>query len=161
MGCLREEKRINSPPARVWRIIEKHLQHPETSTQDHDSTLIQDVRGEALSEQRSGVGTRTRWFYEYRGKPFVWDDIVIEWDPSRRVVWKSTSTWVMEDSFTLHPSEDGSYTRLVYDMSYQLPYWLIGKLYGRLILEPRMRQHLTAVLGRMKKLSENPFDLGG
>ncbi len=161
MGRLREEERINSPPARVWQIIEKHLQHPEASTQDRDSTQIQDVRGEPLSEQRTGVGTRTRWFYKYRGKPFVWDDIVTEWDPSRRVAWKSTSTWVMEDSFTLQPSEDGTYTRLVYDMSYQLPYWLVGKLYGRLVLEPRMRQHLTAVLGRMKKLSENPFDAGG
>ncbi len=161
MGRLREEERINSPPARVWRIIEKHLQHPEMSTQDRGSAQIQDVRGEPLSEQRTGVGTRTRWFYKYRGKPFVWDDIVVEWDPGRKVVWKSTSTWVMEDSFTLQPSEDGAYTRLVYDMSYQLPYWLIGKLYGWLILEPRMRQHLTAVLGRMRKLCENPFDAGG
>ncbi len=161
MGRLREEKRINSPVARVWRIIEKHLQHPETSTQDPDPTQIQDVKGEPLSEQRSGVGTRTRWFYEYRGKPFVWDDIVIEWDPGRKVAWRATSTWVMEDSFTLQPLEDGTSTRLVYDMSYQLPYWLIGKLYGRLILERQMRQHLAAVLGRMKKLSENPFDTGG
>ncbi len=161
MGRLSEEERINSPPARVWRIIEKHLQHPETSTQERDSTRIQEGRGEPLSEQRTGVGTRTRWFYKYRGKPFVWDDIVIEWDPCRRVAWKSTSTWVMEDSFTLKPSEDGANTRLVYDMSFQLPYWLIGKLYGRLILEPQMRQHLTAVLSRMKKLSENRFDTGG
>ncbi len=158
MGRIRDEVKVNSTPQRVWRIIEKHLEHPETSTQDRDSTQIQDVRGEPLSEQRAGVGTRTRWFYEYRGKPFVWDDIVTEWDPGRRVVWKSTSAWVMEDSFTLQPSEDGTRTMLVYNMNYQLPYWLIGRLYGRLILEPRMRQHLTTVLGRMKKLSENPFD---
>lgn len=161
MGHITDEVTINSPSKRVWRIIEKHLRHPETSTQDAGSTQIQDVRGEPLSEQRAGVGTRTRWFYKYRGKPFVWDDIVIEWDPGRRVAWKSTSTWVMEDSFTLQPLEGDTYTRLVYDMSYQLPYWLIGKLYGKLVLEPQMRQHLTAVLARMKKLCENPFDTGG
>ena len=157
MGTLREEIKIKSPPGRVWRIIEKHLEHPELSTQSQDPGAIQEMQGESLSEQRSGVGTRTRWHYTYRGKPFVWDDVVTEWDPGKRVVWKSTSGWQMEDAFTLTPSDTGSQTRLNYDMNYRLPYGLLGTIYGRLLLETRMRKHIKGVLERIKNVSENPL----
>ncbi len=103
-----------------------------------------------MSEQRSGVGTRTRWHYTYRGKPFVWDDVVTEWDPGRRVVWRSTSTWEMEDSFTLTSLESGTQTDLTYDMNYRLPYGLLGRIYGKLFLERRMRKHLSGVLERTR-----------
>ena len=157
MGRLREEIKIKSPPGRVWRIIEKHLEHPELSPRGRDPGEIQETRGESLSEQRSGVGTRTRWHYKYRGKPFVWDDVVAEWDPGKRVVWKSTSGWQMEDAFTLTSSDAGTRTRLTYDMNYLLPYGLLGRIYGRLLLEPRMRKHLKGVLERIRGLSESPF----
>jgi polyketide cyclase/dehydrase/lipid transport protein len=158
MGRLREEIKIKSPPGRVWRIIEKHLEHPELSPVSRDQGQIQEMKGEPLSEQRSGVGTRTRWHYTYRGKPFVWDDVVIEWDPGTRVVWKSTSAWEMEDTFRLTPSDSGSQTSLSYDMNYRLPYGLLGRIYGRLILETRMHKHLKGVLERIKNISENPFE---
>ncbi len=106
-----------------------------------------------MSEQRGGVGTRTRWFYSYKGRRFAWDDLVTEWVPEKRIVWKATSGWQMEDSFTLQKEETG--TRLVYDMSYRLPYGPLGWLYGKLILEPRMRRHLNNILQRTKNLSEN------
>jgi uncharacterized membrane protein len=115
------------------------------------------MEGEPLSEQRSGVGTTTRWHYAYRGKPFVWDDVVTEWDPGKRVVWKSTSGWEMEDSFTLKSLESGMQTHLAYDMNYRLPYGLLGRIYGKLLLEPRMRKHLRGALERIADLSENPF----
>ena len=62
MGKLREEIEIKAPPARVWRIIEKHMEHPELSTEDQGSREIQAIRGEPLSEQdlalaREPVGT--------------------------------------------------------------------------------------------------------
>jgi len=101
------------------------------------------------------VGTRSRWFYTYKGKPFVWDDVVTEWEPEKRIAWKATSAWDMEDSFTLQPEESG--TRLIYDMDYGLPYGPLGWLYGKLVLEHRMIRHLSGVLARMKKLAENPL----
>ncbi len=155
MGRLSRSIRIDSPPKRVWRIIEKHLEHPEAPTTEGEPGDIHESHGEALSEQRSGVGTRTRWFYAYRGKPFVWDDVVTEWDPEKRVAWKATSGWEMKDSFTLQREESG--TRLVYDMDYHLPYGPIGWLYGRLLLDHQMSRHLSGVLGRMKRLCENPL----
>jgi polyketide cyclase/dehydrase/lipid transport protein len=155
LARLSRNIRIDSPPTRVWRIIEKHLEHPEASPIEREPGDIQESHGEALSEQRSGVGTRTRWFYTYKGKPFVWDDVVTEWEPGRRIVWKATSGWEMEDSFTLQP-EDKS-TRLVYDMDYHLPLGLLGWIYGRLVLEPRMIRHLNGMLQRTKRLCESPL----
>lgn len=157
MGKLREEIEIKSPPSRVWRIIEKHLEHPELSSPSEDPSGIHETQGEPLSEQRSGIGTRTRWHYSYHGKPFVWDDVVTEWNPGRRIVWKATSAWEMEDAFTLRPSDSGNGTRLIYDMDYRLPYGFLGRIYGRLVLEPRMRKHLRRVLERVRNISENPF----
>ncbi len=157
MDKLREEITIKSPPSRVWRIVEKHLEHPELSSGGQDSGEIHETQGEPLSDQRSGVGTRTRWHYIYRGKPFVWDDIVTMWDAGKRVVWKTTSGWEMEDAFTLTPSDAGTQTHLTYDMNYRLPYGLLGKIYGKLLLEPRMRKHLKGVLERIRDISENPF----
>jgi len=145
---------IKSPATRVWRIIEKHLEHPEVPT-DRQPGDIQEAHAEALSEQRRGVGTRTRWFYTYKKKPFVWDDVVTEWEPERKIAWKATSAWEMRDSFTLQPEENG--TRLVYDMKYHLPYGPLGWFYGRLVLDHQMSRHLSGVLGRMKKLCENPL----
>jgi len=146
---------INSPRARVWRILEKHIEHPEISYDDPSPGSIKELHGEALSEQRRGVGTRTRWFYKYRGKPFTWDDVVTGWDPIDWVKWKTTSGWKMEDSFNLRENDHG--TQLTYEMSYRLPYGPLGWLYGKLILEPRMRRHLDHVMVRIKRLSEDPF----
>jgi len=159
MGRLSRNIGINSPPTRVWRIIEKHLEHPEAGSAESEPGDIQESHAEALSEQRNGVGTRSRWFYKYRGKPFVWDDVVTEWEPEKRIAWKATSGWEMEDSFTLQAEENG--TRLVYDMDYHLPYGPLGWLYGKLVLEHRMLRHLNVVLARMKKLSENQLTQSG
>jgi hypothetical protein len=157
LGRLREEVKIKSPPDRIWRIIEKHLEHPEQTSGGHDPGEIHETHCEPLSEQRSGVGTKTRWHYTYRGKPFVWDEIVTVWDPGKQVVWKTTSGWEMADSFTLMPSGGSAQTRLIYNMTYKLPYRLLGRIYGRLLLESRMRRHLKSVLGKIRDLTENPF----
>jgi ligand-binding SRPBCC domain-containing protein len=155
LGRLSRNIRIDSPPSRVWRIIEKHLEHPEVATLKQEPGEIQESHGEALSQQRSGIGSRTRWFYTYKRKPFVWDDVVTEWQPEKRIAWQATSGWEMKDSFTLQHEENG--TRLVYDMDYHLPYGPLGWLYGKLVLEHRMSRHLIGVLARMKRLCENPI----
>ncbi len=155
MGRIVERILVNCPPARIWRLLEKHLEHPEISPIQQDPGDITEQRGEALTSQRDGIGTRTRWYYNYREKPFVWDDIVTEWEPGKRVAWRTTSAWDMDDSFTLFSREKG--TLVSYNMSYRLPYGPLGAIYGKLLLEPRMRKHLDGVLRRMKRLCEAPF----
>lgn len=71
------------------------------------------------------------------------------------MVWKATSAWDMVDSFTLVP--EANTTRVVYEMDYRLAYGLLGALYGKLVLERRMRRHLEGVLERMKRLCETPL----
>ena len=131
------------------------MQHPDSSSLEDVKASIREVHGTPLSAQRAGIGTRTSWTYSYRGKPFTWDDIVVEWTPDNRVAWKATSGWTMEDSFTLRQEEDG--TVLSYDMTYSLPYGFLGSLYGRFLLDRRMRNHLEKVLKRIKDLSEHPL----
>jgi uncharacterized membrane protein len=155
LSRLSKEVTVHSPASRVWRILEKHLEHPEVSPINSDPGKIQESRGEAISEQRSGVGTRTRWFYTYNRKPLAWDDVVTEWEPEKKIAWETSSGWEMKDSFTLEPADGG--TRLIYEMKYHLPYGPIGWLYGKLVLEPRMKRHLSSVLQRTKNLCENPL----
>jgi polyketide cyclase/dehydrase/lipid transport protein len=146
---------IKAPRSRIWRLIEKHLEHPEVSPIEENPSGIQEVRGEPLSQQRHGIGTSTRWFYKYGSKPFTWDDEVVQWEPESRVEWKTTSRWNMRDSFNLRTVKEG--TRLEYLMDYSLPYGPLGAIYGKLVLEPKMRRHLRGVLERLKRLSEDPF----
>ncbi len=146
---------VNCQPDRVWRLLEKHQEHPEVSLIQQDPGDIQQVRGEALTTQRNGTGTKTRWHYKYGGKPFVWDDVVTVWEPGRRIAWKTTSSWNMMDSFSLTREEDG--TRVTYEMGYTLPYGPLGAVYGKLILGPKMRKHLEGVLRRMKRICEEPL----
>ena len=158
MGQITREILVNCQPDRVWRLLEKHQEHPEVSPIQQDPGDIQQVRGEALTTERKGIGTKTRWHYRYGGKPFVWDDVVTVWETGRRIAWRATSAWDMEDSFTLARGGDG--TRVTYKMKYRLPYGPFGAVYGKLVLEPKMRKHLEQVLGRMKKLCEEPLSLG-
>ncbi len=155
MGHIFQQIFVNCQPDRVWRLLEKHQEHPEVSLIQQDPGGIQQVRGEALTTQRKGTGTKTRWHYKYGGKPFVWDDIVTEWEPVTRIAWKATSSWNMEDSFSLTREGDG--TRVKYEMGYRLPYGPLGTVYGKVILEPKMRKHLEGVLRRMKSLCEEPL----
>lgn len=155
MGVLVHDIFINCQPARIWRLFEKHLEHPELSMVQSNPGEIQQVRGEAISQRRAGIGTRTRWHYMYSSKPFDWDDVVTVWEPGRRVGWKTTSSWKMEDSFTITPEEGGA--RVTYEMRYKLPYGPLGAVYGKVILEPKMRKHLQGVLRGMKKLCEEPL----
>lgn len=155
MRQLVHEVFINCQPARIWRLFEKHLEHPELAMVQSDPGEIQQAKAEALSEQRAGIGTRTRWHYTYGRKPFDWDDVVTVWEPGKRVGWKTTSSWDMEDSFTITPEKNGA--RVTHEMEYRLPYGPLGAVYGRVILEPKMRKHLQGVLLRMKRLCEEPF----
>ncbi len=157
MGHILQEIFVKCQHDRVWRLLEKHQEHPEVGLIQQDPGDIQQVRGEALTTQRKGTGAKTRWHYKYGGKPFVWDDVVTGFEPGRRIAWKTTSTWNMEDSFSLTGERDA--TRVTYEMRYRLPHGPLGAVYGKVILEPKMRKHVEGVLRRLKRLCEEPLSL--
>jgi len=150
---IEKEIVIDSPSKKVWMVIEKHLENPQSPVEDEPEGPIRSLHGEPLSEQRKSVGTKTRWIYQLRTRKFVWDDIVIECAENEKITWKATSTWKMKDSFIL-TSISKEKTRLAYVMDYTLPYGILGKIYDKLFLRNSMEKYLEATLVRMKKVIE-------
>lgn len=146
---------IDAPPEVIWTMMARHQQYPEVEVErgpEWDDLVIKDLRGEALTEQRKGIGARTRWFYKFYWYTFKWDDEVTEWDENRRILWKSISTWEMIDSFDLVPEEGG--TRLVYEMEYSPPYGILGKIWYRLFVNRHLEKQLEYTLLQMKRNAE-------
>lgn len=143
---------IDAPPKKVWTLIVQHLKYPDRHANEEETAPIKAGGGKAISKKRVGVGVTTRWTYEFRNKTYTWDDIVTEWVENKRIVWKSTSTWQMEDSFDLEPTESG--TRLIYIMDYKLPYGFLGWIYGKLRLQKPMEKTLENTLMNMKRVVE-------
>lgn len=143
---------IDALPKKVWTLIVQHLKYPDHPADEEGMAPIKAVRGKAISKKRAGVGVTTRWTYEFKGKTYTWDDIVTEWVDNKRIAWKSTSTWQMEDSFDLEPTEKG--TRLIYTMDYKLPYGFLEWIYGKLRLQKPMEKTLENTLMNMKRMVE-------
>ena len=144
---------IQASPRTIWTIIVKHLEHPEQPEQpDSDTAPIRGLGGIPLSEKRTGIGARTRWTYEFRGKRFTWDDEVTGWDEERQVVWKAISTWTMIDSFELLPTKTG--TTIIYRMQYKFPYGPLGWLVARLLYHRHMERSLEKTLRDLKTSAE-------
>lgn len=152
---LIREIQVASRPEIIWNMIVKHLEHPEIEG-ERDSEwkrlAIKDLRGEALTPNRRGVGVRTRWQYSFYGFPFNWDDEVTEWVEPKRIAWTSISTWKMDDSFTVMAADSES--RLVYEMDYVPPYGILGRIHFSLLVHRQLEKHIEYVLRRMKRNAE-------
>lgn len=150
-----KEIMISASPEVIWNIMVKHLEYPEIEREhgpEWKKLAIKDVKGESLTSKRSGAGVKTRWHYTFFGLQFVWDDEVIEWEEMKRIVYKSTSTWNMIDSFTLTPRNSES--RLVNKMDYTPPYGILGRIYYSLIVNRHLERNLEYTLRQMKRSAE-------
>lgn len=113
----------------IWTLIVQHLKYPEKEAErgsEWDKLVIKNIKGEALTSNRSGIGVRTRWYYKFYFYTFKWDDEVVEWEELKKITWKSISTWDMVDSFIMKTA--GKETRLTYEMNYTPQYWIFGKI---------------------------------
>ncbi len=153
MPKIEKEIVINAPKKKVWTVIAKHLKNPEYPVEEEPKGPIRSLYGKPLSEQRKGVGTKTKWIYQLRTRKFVWDDVVTEWVENEKITWEATSAWKMRDSFIL-TSLNRERTRLTYFMEYTLPYGMLGRIYDRLFLRNSMEKYLEATLIRMRKTVE-------
>lgn len=144
---------IRTPPAIIWTIIVKHLEHPEQPEQPNSElSHVRGLGGVPLSQKRTGIGVRTRWTYEFRGKRFAWDDEVTGWEEGRLIAWKATSKWAMLDSFELLPTEAG--TTVFYRMQYRFPYGVLGWLAAKLFYHRHIEQSLEKTLRDLKSSAE-------
>lgn len=133
----------------------QHLKYPDRVAEREpgwDKLVIKDIKGEALTSNRIGIGVRTRWYYKFYFYTFKWDDEVIEWEELKKIAWKSISTWDMVDSFTIKPMNKE--TELIYEMGYTPPYWIFGKIWYRLFVHKPLERQLEYTLLQMKKSSE-------
>ena len=155
MPKIVKEILIDASPEIIWTMMVKHLEHPEIEVErgpEWDGLVIKDIRGEALTPNRIGIGVRTRWYYKFQWYTFKWDDEVTEWEEMRRITWKAISTWDMLDSFTIIPEEKG--TKLVYEMDYTAPYGILGKIWYRIFVNKHLEKHLEYTLLQMKRNAE-------
>lgn len=133
----------------------QHLKYPEKETEresEWDKLVIKNLKGKALTSNRTGVGVKTRWYYKFYFYPFKWDDEVIEWKELEKITWKTISTWDMVDSFLIEPR--GKETKLIYTMRYTPPYWIFGRIWYRLFVHKHLEKHLEYVLRQMKRSAE-------
>ncbi len=146
---------IEAPSEVIWTLMVQHLKYPEKEAErgpEWSELVIKDVKGEALTSNRSGIGVKTRWYYRFYFYTFKWDDEVVEWEELRKITWKAISTWDMVDSFIIRPA--GKETRLVYEMDYTPPYGIFGKIWYRLFVHKHLESHLEYTLLQMKRNAE-------
>ncbi len=133
----------------------QHLKYPEKEVErgpEWDKLVIKNIKGEALTSNRRGIGVKTRWYYKFHFYTFKWDDEVIEWEELRKMTWKSISTWDMVDSFTIKPQNNG--TKLTYEMDYTPPYGIFGGIWYRLFVHKHLERHLVYTILQMKRSAE-------
>lgn len=146
---------IEAPPKIIWTLMVQHLKYPEKETErgsEWHKLVIKNIKGKALTPNRSGIGVRTRWYYKFYFYTFEWDDEVVEWEELKKITWKSISTWDMVDSFTIEPGNKE--TRLIYEMDYTPPYGILGKIWYRLFVHRHLEKHLEYTLLQMKRSAE-------
>lgn len=154
MARIRKDIEINAPVRVVWRILENHMKHPEQRMAGQAEKIqpIVAKTGKRLTQQRTGVGVKTRWAYLWKGRTFEWEDVTTEWVEGRRVAWRTVSGWDMEDSFTLEPL--GGDTRVIYDMRYSLPHGVLGQVYDHLRFRRYVHRSLDETLSALKETTE-------
>lgn len=146
---------IKAPPETIWTLMVQHLKYPEKKAErgpKWDELVIKNMKGEALTSRRSGIGVRTRWYYKFYFYTFKWDDEVVEWEELRKITWKSISTWDMVDRFVIKP--ENSETKLIYEMDYTPPYGILGGIWYRLFVHKHLKKHLEYTILQMKRSAE-------
>ncbi len=131
----------------------RHLEHPEIPIPyEGKRPRIEPRMGLALTKERRGTGVGTRWSYTYRGKEYIWDDVVSEWVEEGKIAWTATKGMKMNDYFLLTPN--GSDTSLLYHISYKAPYGLLGTINERLFFRSAVIENIEWTLKALKDNAE-------
>jgi len=150
-----KEIMIKASAGIIWTLMVQHLKYPAMEVRrgpEWNKLVVKDIKGEALTSKRVGIGVRTRWYYKFYSYRFIWDDEVIEWKEFEKMAWRSISTWDMVDSFSLKPVNKE--TRLTYEIDYTPPYGILGRIWYRLFVHKHLEKHLEYTLLQMKRNAE-------
>ncbi len=129
------------------------MEHPETPIPyQGEPPRIEPKQGTPLTVERQGVGAKTRWEYRFRGRDYIWDDVVTEWIEGRKIAWKATSGLRLEDYFEILPEK--SNTTLRYHMWYRAPYLLFGAISERIFYRSAIIENIEWTLQVIERNAE-------
>ena len=122
LGRIERSIEIKAQPEKIWAIVFWD-RVPEWFD------IIKKV--EHTSEIKDGLGATTHVVAKAGGINAEWNSEVSEWRENEKIAWHSTGGQVtMTSSMTFSPIKDG--TKLTFEMDYDLPYSILGKIIDKL-----------------------------
>ncbi len=137
--------KINAPPEKVFFLLTDREEVPKWNK------LIREAR--VTSKERTGVGSTVHYVGEAGGARGEWDIETTEWVKDGKYAWRTTSGDVaMLVTWTLREVDGG--TELKYEIQYELPYSILGKIIDKLKASKDIENGMTAALQNLKQFSE-------
>ena len=144
MTKIEKAVEIKATPEKVFNYLKDLEKQPEwmPSIKSHKIT----------SERKEGVGITTHCITEPGGRRIEWDAEVTEWEVNKKIAWECNPPLKNKGSFSLEPLDDG--TRVTFEMNYELPYSILGKIIDRLKVRKDMEEDVSKGLENLKVLLE-------
>jgi uncharacterized membrane protein len=144
MSKIEKPIEIKATPEKVFNYIKDLEKQPDwmASIKSHKIT----------SERKEGVGITTHCVTEPAGRRMEYDSEVTEWEENRRLAWECRPPMKNKGSFTLEPIDDG--TRVLFEMEYELPYWLLGIIIDKIKVRKEIQESISKDLENLKDILE-------
>jgi uncharacterized protein YndB with AHSA1/START domain len=143
---IEKSVKINAPPEKVFGLLTDREQVPKWNK------LIKEAR--VTSTQQTGVGSTVHYVGEAGGAQGEWDIETTEWVKNKKYATRTTSGDVaMLVTWTLKEVNGG--TELTYEIRYELPYSILGKIINKLKASKDIENGMIVALQNLKQLSEN------
>jgi uncharacterized protein YndB with AHSA1/START domain len=143
---IEKSVKINAPPEKVFGLLTDREQVPKWNK------LIKEAR--VTSTQQTGVGSTVHYVGEAGGAQGEWDIETTEWVKNKKYATRTTSgDLAMLVTWTLKEVNGG--TELTYEIRYELPYSILGKIINKLKASKDIENGMIVALQNLKQLSEN------
>jgi uncharacterized protein YndB with AHSA1/START domain len=142
---IEKSAKIDAPPEKVFALL----------TDRKEVTKWNKLIKEAIvtSKEPTGVGSTVHYVGEAGGARGEWDIETTEWVKNKKYAWRTTSGDVaMLTTWTL--KEANGTTELTYEIRYELPYSILGKIIDRLKASRDIENGMIKALQNLKQLSE-------
>ncbi len=136
---------INASPEKVFALLTDREEVPKWNK------LIKEAI--VTSKQPTGIGSTVHYVGEAGGARGEWDIETTEWVKNKKYAWHTTSGDVaMLVTWTLREADGG--TELTYEIRYELPYSILGKIINKLKASKDIENGMISALQNLKQLLE-------
>ena len=146
MGKLTRSIEIEASPEEVFSFI--------NDMEKMNVALKGLLESKYTSKGPVGVGSTMHVIERASGSHAEWDIEITEFVKNKKLATRSTraSKLKMADLFTLEPTAKG--TKVTYDLEYEVPYSLLGKLVDKVKVSKDMEKSMSKMLENIKKALE-------